>query len=490
MLLASLDQTIVATALPTIVGDLGGLNHMSWVVTAYLLASTASTPLWGKLGDLYGRKRFFLAAIAIFLIGSALSGISSSMAQLIVFRAVGGGGLIVLAQAIVGDVVPPRERGRYQGVFGTVFGVSSVIGPLIGGFLVDHLSWHWVFYVNLPVGAVALVAAWTALPAGSTRVVHRIDYLGTVLIAAAAVSLVLFTSWGGTTYPWGSAPEIMLLVAAAVLLVAFLAVERHATEPVLPLGLFRNRVFVTTSAVGFVVGFAMFGAITFLPQFLQLVKGASLTSSGLRMLPMMAGLLLTSIGSGQLISRFGRYKIYPVIGTAITAVGLFLLSTMVPTTDTVTTSAYMLVLGLGLGLVMQVLVVAVQNAVDYRDLGVATSAATFFRSIGGSFGVAVFGAIFSNQLTGNLAHYLDGNVPAGLSTSVSPAAVAQLPPAVHAAFVQAYAESLNAVFLAAVPVALVAFVLTWLLPEVPLRTTPTALDPAETGAGADERLSP
>jgi EmrB/QacA subfamily drug resistance transporter len=492
VLLASLDQTIVATALPTIVGDLGGLSHLAWVVTAYLLASTASTPLWGKLGDLYGRKRFFLAAVAIFLVGSALSGVSASMNQLIAFRAVqglGAGGLMVTAQALVGDVVAPRERGRYQGLFGAVFGVSSVIGPLIGGFLVDHLSWHWVFYVNLPVGAVALAAAWATLPARSTRVAHRIDYLGTVLVAAAVVALVLFTSWGGTTYPWRSAPEIILLVAGTVLLGAFLLVERRAAEPVLPLGLFGSRVFAATSAVGFFVGFAMFGAIIFLPQFLQIVKGASPTSSGLRMLPMMAGLLVTSIGSGQLISRFGRYKIYPVLGTAIIAVGLFLLSTLDAATGAVPTSAYMLVFGLGLGLVMQVLVVAVQNAVDHRDLGAATSAATFFRQIGGSFGVAVFGTIFSNQLAGNLARYLGANVPASLSSSASPAAVAQLPPAVHTGFVHAYADSLDTVFLIAVPVAVLAFALTWLLPEMRLRETTQAVELTETDTAPAERTS-
>jgi EmrB/QacA subfamily drug resistance transporter len=492
MLLAALDQTIVATALPTIVGDLGGLDRLSWVVTAYLLASTATTPLWGKLGDLYGRKRFFLAAIIIFLVGSALSGISSSMNELIAFRALqglGAGGLIVTAQALVGDVVSPRERGRYMGVFGAVFGVSSVIGPLIGGFLVDTLSWHWVFYVNLPIGAVALVAAWTLLPGRTDRVAHRIDYLGTVLIATASVALVLFTSWGGTTYPWGSAPEIIALVGAVLLLVAFVVAERRAVEPVLPLHLFRNRVFSSTSAIGFVIGFAMFGAITYLPQFLQLVQGHSPTSSGLRLLPMMAGLLITSVGSGQLITRFGRYKIFPLVGTAVTAVGLFLLSRMTPGTSTVGASLSMFVLGLGLGLVMQVLVIAVQNAVGHRDIGVATSSATFFRQMGASFGVAVFGAILNHELTSNLTRDLGTDVAAGLATSASPAAVAQLPPEVHAGFVQAYATSLDTVFLVAVPVAVVAFVLTWLLPEVPLRKTAGSVDPTEAGAAPVAALS-
>jgi EmrB/QacA subfamily drug resistance transporter len=458
-------------------------------VTAYLLASTATTPLWGKLGDQYGRKRFFLAAISIFLVGSALAGISASMNELIAFRALqglGAGGLIVTAQALIGDVVSPRERGRYLGLFGAVFGISSVIGPLIGGLLVDSLSWHGVFYVNLPIGAVALVAAWTRLPDRTDQVAHRIDYLGTVLIAAASVALVLFTSWGGTTYPWGSAPEMITLVAAVVLLVAFALVERRAAEPVLPLHLFRNRVFSSTSAIGFVIGFAMFGAITFLPQFLQLVQGYSPTISGLRLLPMMAGLLIASIGSGQLITRFGRYKIFPVVGTAITAVGLFLLSRMAPDTSTVTASLSMFVLGVGLGLVMQVLVIAVQNAVGHRDLGVATSSATYFRQMGASFGVAVFGAILTHQLTSNLTRYFGNDVPAGLATSASPATVAQLPPAEHAAFVHAYAASLDTVFLVAVPVAVVAFTLTWLLPEVPLRTTAGPVDPTGVSAGVVE----
>jgi EmrB/QacA subfamily drug resistance transporter len=484
-LLAALDQTIVATALPTIAGDLHGLSDLSWIVTAYILASTASTPLWGKLGDQYGRKIFFQAAIVIFLAGSALSGLSNSILELIAFRAIqgiGGGGLTIGAQAIVGDIVAPRDRGKYQGIFGAVFGVASVLGPLIGGFFVQNLSWRWVFYVNLPIGAVALVVTAIVLPGTLTRVHHVIDYLGSILLAAAATSLVLLTTLGGNTYRWASPPIILLAVAGGVFIVAFILAERRAAEPVLPLRLFANRVFSVSSAVGFVVGFAMFGAITYLPQYMQVVRGASPTGSGLQLLPLMAGLLLTSTLSGILISRWGRYKIFPIIGTALMTVGMYLLSMLGVGTSTLASSAYMFVLGVGIGAVMQVLVIAVQNVVPYADLGVATSGATFFRSIGGSFGTAVFGAIFASQLTGNLARYLAGTpIPAGFNVSAgaSPAALAKLPPAVHAGYVHAFAASLHTVFLIAVPIAAVAFALTWLLKEVPLRKVASVPDPAQ-----------
>jgi EmrB/QacA subfamily drug resistance transporter len=485
MLLAALDQTIVATALPTIAGDLHGLSDLSWIVTAYILASTASTPLWGKLGDLYGRKIFFQAAIVIFLAGSVLSGLSTSIMMLIAFRAIqgiGGGGLMIGAQAIVGDVVAPRDRGKYQGIFGAVFGVTSVIGPLIGGFFVQNLSWRWVFYVNLPVGAVALVVTAIVLPGTSTRVQHVIDYLGTILLAAAATSLVLLTTLGGTTYRWASPQVITMAVAGVVLLVAFVLVERRAAEPVLPLRLFANRVFSVCSAVGFVVGFAMFGAITYLPQYMQVVRGASPTGSGLELLPLMAGLLLTSMLSGIMISRWGRYKIFPIVGTALMTAGMYLLSLLGVATGTLASSVYMFVLGVGIGAVMQVLVIAVQNVVHYSDLGVATSGVTFFRSIGGSFGTAVFGAIFASQLSGNLARYLAGTpIPAGFNASAgaSPAVLAKLPPAVHDGYVHAFAASLHTVFLVAVPISAVAFALTWLLKEVPLRKAASVPDPAQ-----------
>ena len=486
MLLAALDQTIVATALPTIAGDLHGLSHLSWVVTAYLLASTISTPLWGKLGDLYGRKTFFQAAIIIFLIGSALAGLSHTMLQLIAFRAVqgiGGGGLLTGAQTIVADVVPARERGRYQGLFGSVFGVTSVLGPLIGGFFVDNLSWRWVFYVNLPIGIVALAVVAAVLPGHLRRAAHKIDYLGTVLLAGAATSLVLLTSLGGTTYAWASAPIFIMGAAAVVFGAAFVWAESRAAEPVLPLHLFRNRIFSAASAVGFVVGFAMFGAIAYLPQYMQIVKGVSPTISGLRLLPLMAGLLTTSIVSGRLVSRWGRYRIFPIIGTAVMTIGLYLLSHLGVTTSDWLSSLYMLVLGAGIGGSLQVLVVAVQNSVGYADLGAATGGATFFRSIGGSFGTATFGAVFSNVLAGNLAASLHGlSLPHGLTAAsgASPAALAHLPAAIHLGYITGYATSLQTVFLVATPFGALAFLLSWTIKDIPLRATAGTPDPADT----------
>ncbi|GAA1923311.1 MDR family MFS transporter [Streptantibioticus ferralitis] len=489
LLLAALDQTIVSTALPTIVSDLGGMRHLSWVVTAYLLASTAATPLWGKLGDQYGRKKLFQTAIVIFLVGSALCGLSRNMGELIGFRALqglGGGGLIVLSMAIVGDIVPPRDRGRYQGLFGAVFGASSVLGPLLGGLFVDHLSWRWVFYINLPVGVVALAVIAAALHIPRHRTKHIIDYAGTAVIAGVATCLVLVASLGGTTWAWGSPQIIGLAVLGAVLLAVFVEIERRAAEPVLPLRLFHIQTFTLCSVISFVIGFAMFGAMTYLPTFLQVVHGVTPTLSGVHMLPMVFGLLLSSTASGQIVSRTGRYKVFPITGTAVIIVGLLLLHRLDEFTGTLTMSVDFFVFGFGLGLVMQVLVLVVQNAVGYEDLGVATSGATFFRSIGASFGVAVFGTIFANELAGKMTSALVGKpLPPGFNPRLlqsSPHSIAALPPATRAAVLHAYSGAITDVFLYAVPVAAVAFVLSWFLREQPLRGSVRAPDGSETYA--------
>ncbi|MDX3590641.1 MFS transporter [Streptomyces sp. ID03-2B] len=487
MLLAALDQTIVSTALPTIVSELGGLDHLSWVVTAYLLAATAATPLWGKLGDQYGRKKLFQTAIVIFLIGSALCGIAQNMPQLIGFRALqglGGGGLMVLSMAIVGDLVTPRERGKYQGLFGAVFGVTSVLGPLLGGFFTEHLSWRWVFYINLPIGVVALVVIAAVLHIPVRREKHTIDYLGTFLIASVATALVLVASLGGTTWAWSSPQIIALAVLAVVLLVAFIAVERRAVEPVLPLKLFRIRTFSLVAVISFVIGFAMFGAMTYLPTFLQVVHDITPTMSGVHMLPMVFGLLITSTASGQIVSRTGRWKVFPLAGTALTAVGLLLLHNLDENSSTWLMSAYFFVFGAGLGLVMQVLVLVAQNSVSYQDLGVATSGATFFRSIGSAFGVAIFGTIFANRLTGQLTDALAGqSLPTGVDAgrlAADPRAIGQLPADLRPGVLGAYSTSITDVFLYAVPVVLLAFVLAWFLREDKLRGSVTAPDAGQT----------
>ncbi|MGW5132899.1 DHA2 family efflux MFS transporter permease subunit [Streptomyces sp. NPDC004135] len=487
MLLAALDQTIVSTALPTIVSDLGGLDHLSWVVTAYLLAATAATPLWGKLGDQYGRKPLFQTAIVIFLVGSALCGAAQDMAQLIAFRAVqglGGGGLIVLSMAIVGDLVPPRERGRYQGLFGAVFGATSVLGPLLGGLLTQHASWRWVFYVNLPVGVVALAVIAVVLRIPRTRQRHVIDYLGTFLIAAVATCLVLVASLGGTTWAWGSVQIVGLAILGVVLAAAFVAVERWAAEPVLPLRLFRVRTFTLSAVISFVVGFAMFGAMTYLPTFLQVVQGVSPTMSGVHMLPMVLGLLLASTASGQIVSRTGRWKVFPIAGTGITTLGLLLLHQLDENSSTAELSGFFFVFGLGLGLVMQVLVLIVQNAVPYADLGVATSGATFFRSIGASFGVAVFGTVFAGRLGEQLTDAFRGAaLPPGASVDTleaDPRGIAALPPDLRPPALHAYATAITDVFLYAAPVALLGFVLAWFLKEDRLRGSVTAPDATQT----------
>ena len=473
MLLAALDQTIVATALPTIVGDLGGLDHLSWVVTAYLLAATASTPLYGKISDLYGRKIMFQAAIAIFLVGSVLSGAAQNMGQLIGFRAIqglGAGGLMAMAMAIIGDIVSPRERGRYQGYTGAVFAVSSVAGPLAGGFFVDHLSWRWVFYINVPIGLLALVVTSSVLRLPFVKRPHRIDFLGSALLVGAVTCLLLVAVWGGSEYEWGSATIVGLAVAGAVLVGLFVIQERRAAEPVLPLRLFSDSVFTVSSGASFLVGASMFGAIIFVPLYLQIVNGASPTDSGLQLIPLMLGLIVGSVGSGRMITRLGRYKMFPVTGTAIMALGLYLLSRWDADTSRLIQVAYMAVLGLGVGLVMQVLVLAVQNSVDHRDLGIATSATSFFRSMGGAFGVAVFGAILTSRLNANLADLPGLNSDADAAAIQSgPDAIAALPAGVRDDVIDAFANALHVVFLWGVPVAVLAFVVVWFLPELPLR---------------------
>jgi len=402
MLLAALDSTIVATALPTIVNELGGLAHLSWVVTAYLLAQTVVTPIYGKLGDLYGRKRVLQFAIVLFLIGSALCGLSQSMTHLIVFRGIqglGGGGLMVTTQAVVGDIIPPRERGRYQGIFGAAFGVASVAGPLLGGYFTSNLTWRWIFYINSPLGILALVVLAATLPAQSSYQRHAIDYLGAGLLAASLAAVILVTDLGGVAYPFSSPLMIGLIVVAVVGLIAFIFIERRAQEPVLPLRLFRLREVWVTSAVGLITGFALLGSVTYLPLFLQIVKGMSPTESGLRMIPLMGGTLATSILAGQIASRTGRYKIFPIIGTMMFTLALFLISRMTAETTNLTIALLMLLLGCGLGFVMQMLIIAVQNAVDYHDLGVATSNAILFRFIGGSLGTALLGAVLATKLS-------------------------------------------------------------------------------------------
>lgn len=477
MLVASLSQTIVATALPTMVGDLGGQDQLAWVVSASLLTMTASTPVWGKLSDLRGRKAMFQSAIAVFLLASLAAGLSQNMAQLIAFRAVQGigiGGLMALAQAIIGDIVTPRERGRYQGYMGSAFGLATVAGPLIGGFLVDHLSWRWTFYVVIPIGIAALLVTERVLALPFPRREHRVDWLGAGLIVGGVSALLLVLSLGGKEFAWNSGSTYALGGLGVGLLLLAVWQESRAAEPIMPLHLFRNHTFVVTSLGGFIVGVAMFGAIIFLPQYLQIVKGESPTASGLLTLPLMAGLLLTSILSGRAISNTGRYKRFPVVGLLVTTVGLGLMSLMDAGTSLVVAGAFMAITGLGIGMVIQVLVVATQNAVDRRDLGVATSAATFFRSLGGAMGVAVFGAILSSRLTVTIPERLaDAGATArtiGGPSLGTPDEIAQMPAPIHEAVINGFADALHTVFLASIPFALLGFVVILFLREAPLRS--------------------
>lgn len=500
MFLASLDQTIVSTALPTIVGDFHHSNLLSWVITAYLLASTASTPIWGKAGDLYGRKRLFQLAIVMFLLASALCGLSRNIFELIAFRGlqgIGGGGLLSLAFAIIGDVIPPRERGRYQGYFGAVFGVSSVLGPLAGGFAVDHLTWRYIFYVNLPLGIAALIVTNRVLRLPARKREVKIDWWGSILLIAGVSCILLATQLGGTTYPWASWQIIGLFVLGALVLTGFALWEAVAPEPILPLGLFRLRIFTVSNIISFVSGVAMFGALAFLPQYLQLVHGVSATESGLLLLPLLIGLLAMSISSGIFISRTGQYRWFPLVGTIIVTIAVALLSRLGAHTSLRIVSLDILVFGIGLGLFMQVLTLVVQNAVPMKELGVATSSVTFFRSMGGAIGASALGAVLTAGITAELPRYLPPAVLAVGGNKVgaligSPAQVDALKrthPAIHEGIIQAYSHAIDRLFLVAVPVSILSVIAALFINQVRLRTSntqtrPTVEPSAEVGEDA------
>ncbi|WP_026321394.1 MDR family MFS transporter [Salinispora fenicalii] len=480
MMLAMLDNMIVSTALPRIVGEFGGLDHFTWVVTAYVLGTTVSTPIWGKLGDLFGRKPIFLSSVVIFLIGSALCGMAGSellggpddgMVELIAFRAVqglGAGGLMVGVLAIIGDLVPPRERGRYQGMIAGIMAIALVAGPLVGGFITDHLSWRWAFYVNLPLGgaALALLVATLRLPRHRTE--HRIDWLGAALLAVGITAIVLVTTWGGNEYAWRSPQIVGLIVLAVASLAVFAVVERRAAEPVLPLSLFANRNFALISVIGFLLGFAMYGAMSFLPLYQQTVQGASATESGLLLLPLMFGMLVVSLVVGRTITRTGRYRAFPIIGGVVMSAGMVLLTRLDAQTEVAESSLYLLVLGVGMGFLMQTTMLIAQNSVDQRDLGAASGAATFFRSIGGSFGISLFGAVFASRLADSPGGGIFGGGEAGAAMDL--VKLRELPEAVRELVLGGLADAISHVFLWALLFTLVVPVLAWLIREIPLRT--------------------
>jgi EmrB/QacA subfamily drug resistance transporter len=476
ILLAMLDNLIVSTALPRIVGDLGGVAHLSWVVTAYILASTITTPFYGKLGDMYGRKKFFIAAIIIFLAGSALSGLSQSMAELIAFRAIqglGAGGLMVGAMATLGDIVAPRERGRYMSYMMVVMMLATIGGPLLGGFITTSFSWRWIFYINIPLGGAALVYLLATLHVPAKKVSHRVDYLGGSLLAVAATALILLATWGGTQYAWGSPQIIGLALLTVAAGVAFYVTEMRAAEPMMPLHVYRNRNFSLSMAMTFLTGLAMFGAMTFLPLFQQTVQGESPTVSGLALTPMMLGVTVTSIVAGQVTTKTGRYKVFPILGGGIMAVGMFLLSGLDTGTTRLESALFYVVLGLGMGFLMQMVSLIAQNSVEQKDMGVASSARMFFQQIGGSLGVAAFGALFARQLTESLgAATSRGGTGVHISASggqLNPATVNSLPALVRHDVFTAIADAIQHVFIWALPAAVVIFVLAWFIKEVPLR---------------------
>jgi EmrB/QacA subfamily drug resistance transporter len=472
LMLAMLDQLIVSTALPRIVGDLGGVTHLSWVVTAYVLAATITTPLYGKLGDLYGRKRLLMAAIIIFLAGSALSGLAHSMDQLIAFRAVqglGAGGLMVGAIATIGDLVSPRERGQYMGYMMAAMMLAMIAGPLLGGYITDSLSWRWIFYINMPVGGAALLYLAATLHLPRLRVPHRIDYLGAGVLAVAATSIVLLTTWGGSQYAWGSRMIVGLGALAVIATVAFLMIEARAAEPVLPLHVFRNRNFSLAIGMSFLLGLAMFGALTFLPIYQQTVQHLSATGSGLMLIPMMLGSTVTSLIAGQVTTRTGRYKVLPIVGAAIMAVGMFLLTGLGVDTTRLTSGLYFLVLGIGMGFLMQITTLIVQNSVPSADMGVASSSRTFFQQIGGSIGVALFGAIFARRLTEVMSARLPGAHINAAGGQLDPVIVNGLAPAVRNDVFFAIAHGVQGVFIWAAPSAVIVLLLALFIKEVPLR---------------------
>ncbi|AXI81474.1 MDR family MFS transporter [Peterkaempfera bronchialis] len=497
MLLAMLDNLIVGTAMPTIVGDLGGAQHLSWVVTSYTLATAASTPIWGKLGDLYGRKGTFITSIVVFLVGSALSGLSQTMGQLIGFRAIqglGAGGLMVGVMAIMGALVPPRERGKYQGMFAAVMAIAMIGGPLVGGFITDHLNWHWTFYINLPLGALALLVVTATLHLPKVRSTARIDYLGAVLLTVGITSLVLITTWGGQQYDWTSGQILGLGALALLSLVGFVWAERHAEEPMLPLGLFSNRNFTLVSVIGFLVGFTMFGSVTFLPLYQQSVQGASATNSGLLLMPMMLGMLVVSLVVGQAVTRTGRYRIFPILGTGVMAGGALLLSTLSTDTSRFTSGVYMVVLGAGMGFLMQITMLVAQNSVELKDMGVASSTATLFRTIGGSFGVALFGALFTNRVTGTMKDMLgaSGGKATEQTTQITPTVLRTLPAPFQNAYHHAISNGIHSVFLWGAVVSVVGIAAAVFLKEVPLRGAGSAVggaDEADSGEGTETALA-
>lgn len=475
MLLAALDQSIVGTALPRITSELGGIDKLSWVVTAYLLTSTSATPLWGKISDLYGRRPIFQAAIVTFLIGSLLCGLAQDMTQLVLFRAlqgIGGGGLFALALSVIGDVIPPRQRGRYQGYFGAVFGVSSVAGPLLGGFFTDGPGWRWIFWINLPIGIAALVVTSFALRMPTVRRDHKIDYLGAATIVAAVSCVLLYLSWRGTDYGWTESWALVLLGAGLLLAGCFVLVEARASEPIIPLRLFGNSVFSLGNVFGFLSGFAMFGTLIYLPLYLQVVKGMSPTVSGLAMLPAVCGIFTSSIGSGQLITRTGRYKIYPIMGASVLILAQFLLSGLHSDSSMWQIGLCEYLFGFGLGFTMQTITTAIQNSVQFRDMGTATAATVFFRQMGGAIGAAVFGAILATRLDHFLAEALPRDVlariPEGATENVE--AIQRMPEALQSPVIEAFVDALHDVFLAGVPFSMVALCVAIFIKELPLAT--------------------